>query len=195
MSQTTEMLGATSQSQNAQRKRLLVNSDGGLTSSYTSTLTFTRPENTTAYTAGDVIGIADSGTAANAGSAIHTFTNIGPAGGNIRITASFFYVYLAAVPASMTSFRLDLYDSSPTAILDNAAFSLVAGDRTKHLGYIDLGSPAARTATLYVQATSQDLDVKLADGSTSLYGIITTNGGYTPTSAEGFRLRLQATAL
>lgn len=195
MSQTTEMLGATSQAQNAQRKRLRVNHDGGLSSSYSSTLTFTRPENTTAYTAGDVIGIADAGTAANAGSAIHTFTDIGPAGGQIRITASFFYVYLAAVPASMTSFRLDLYDASPTAILDNAAFDLAAADRTKHLGYIDLGSPADRGATLYVQAGSQDLDVKLADGVTSLYGIITTNGGYTPTSAEGFRLRLRAVAL
>lgn len=195
MSQTTQMLGATGQARNSASRVLRVNNDGGLSSSYSSTLTFTRPENTTAYTAGDVIGIADAGTPANAGSAIHTFTDIGPAGGQIRITASFWYVYLAAVPGSMTSFRLDLYDSSPTAILDNAAFSLVAGDRTKHLGYIDLGSPAARTATLYVQAGSQDLDVKLADGVTSLYGIITTNGGYTPTSAEGFRLRLRAIAI
>lgn len=162
---------------------------------YSSEVAITRPANTTAYTALDVIGVADVSVAANAGSAIHTFTNIGPKGGRILIPSSDFYVYLAAVTASMTSFRLDLYRESPAAILDNAAFNLVAADRTKHVGYIDLGSPADRGDTLYVQSDGLNRPIKLADDSTTLYGILTTNGGYTPTSGEQFLLRLHAIAL
>jgi hypothetical protein len=161
---------------------------------YHPEVTITRPANTTAYTAGDVYGVADVSVAANAGSAIHEFTNAGPAGGSIWVTAADLKVYLDAVPASMTSYRLDLYDASPTAILDNAAFSLVAGDRTKHLGYIDLGSPVDRGATLAVQ-TDVGKAFKLATGSTSLFGLITTNGGYTPASAEVLKVRLDAVAL
>jgi hypothetical protein len=163
--------------------------------SYTSSVTITRPSNTTAYGAGDVIGVADVSVAANAGSAIHEFTNIGPAGGHILLTAADLMVYLAAVPASMANFRLDLFDSAPTAILDNAAFDIVAGDRTKHLGYIDIGTPADRGATLAVQSDQINKQFKLASGSTSLYGLLTTDGGYTPSSAEVLKVRLSAVAL
>jgi hypothetical protein len=162
---------------------------------YTSEVTITRPSNTTAYTAGDVIGVADAGTPANAGSAIHELANIGPAGGWIMITAADLMVYVTGVPAGMTSFRLHLYSASPTAILDNAAWDLPAGDRAGYLGYIDLGSPADVGSTLYVQAEQINKQVKLAAGSTSLYAELVSNGGFTPASGAVKKLRASAVAL
>lgn len=159
---------------------------------YISTLSFSRPENTTAYTAGDVLGIADSGTPANAGSAIFELTNIGPAGGHIVITDSLFQVHVTSVPSGMTSFRLRLYDASPTAILDNAAWDLPANDRSPNLGYIDLGTPVDVGSTLEVQQTGINKKVKLAAASTSLWCEIITNGAYTPSSAAAKSLKLQS---
>lgn len=162
---------------------------------YTSAVTFTRPANVTAYTAGDVIGVADVSVAANAGSAIHEFTSIGPSGGTVLITAADLRIDVAAVPAGMTTFRLHLYDASPTAILDNAAWDLPAGDRTAYLGYIDLAQMADVGSTLYVQNDQVNKQFKLASGSTSLYGQLVTNGGYTPSSAAVKRLRLSGMAV
>lgn len=162
---------------------------------YIPAVTFTRPSNTTAYTAGDVIGIADAGTPANAGSAIHEFTDAGPAGGNVLITAADLRIDVASLPAGMTTFRLHLYDAAPTAILDNAAWDLPAGDRTAHLGYIDLAQMADVGSTLYVQADQVNKQFKLASGSTSLYGLLVTNGGFTPSSGAVKRLRLAGMAV
>jgi hypothetical protein len=167
--------------------------------SYDPEVTITRPSNTTAYIAGDVMGVADVSVAANAGSAILTFAEAGPAGGTVVVTAADLLVYVASVPAGMTSFTLHLYDSAPTAILDNAVWTVPAGDRTKWLGKIDIGSPAALgvsgAATLGVQADQVNKQFKLAEGSTSLYGLLVSNGGFTPASGAVKKVRLHAVAL
>lgn len=164
---------------------------------YLSSLTITRPSNTTGYTAGDVIGIADAGTPANAGSAIHTLADIGPAGGNIIITSVEFEIHVTSVPSGMTTFRLYLYDASPTAILDNAAWDFPSGDRGKLLGYIDLGAPADLGSTLFVQTdkSGHQGQWKLASGSTSLYAELVTNGAYTPASGTVKVLRVRSIAV
>lgn len=162
---------------------------------YRAEVTITRPSNTTAYTAGDVIGIADAGTPANAGSAIHELANIGPAGGTILLQAVDLMVYVSSIPSGMTSFTMHIYDSSPTAILDNAAFDLVAGDRAKHVLEVSVGSPADKGATLNVRAPNLSEPIKLASGSTSLYFVLVTNGGYTPSSGAVKRVRAHAIAI
>lgn len=162
---------------------------------YKSTLEFTRPANTTAYTAGDVIGVADVSVAANAGSAIHEFASIGPSAGAIIITGADLRIDAAAVPPGMTSFRLHLYDAAPTAILDNAAWDLPAGDRAAYLGYIDMGTAVDVGSTLYAQADQINKQFKLASGATSLYGLLVTNGGFTPGSAAVKRIRLHSVSL
>lgn len=166
------------------------------TSGYKSSVSITRPSNTTAYTGGDALGIADAGTPANAGSAILTFANIGPAGGFILITETRLEIDVSSVPLGMTSFRLNLYDASPDAILDNAAWDLSSsGDRGKYLGYLDLGTPIDIGSTLYVQTTQNIKQVKLATSSSSLYGVLVTNGGYTPSSGAVKVVTLLSTAL
>lgn len=156
-----------------------------------TSVTITRPANTTAYTGGDVVGQADTAVAANAGTAILSFQNACIPGGTTWITRAWLRIDVASVPSGMTSFRLHLYDTSPTAILDNAAWDLVSGDRAYYLGYIDLGTPVDVGSTLYVQSAGIGDEFKCASGSTTLYGELVTNGGYTPSSGAvkgvGFR--------
>lgn len=160
-------------------------------------VTITRPSNTTAYTAGDVLGKADSITPANAGSAILEFIDVASAGANVLITNVSLAAYVLALPSGMTTFRLHLYNAAPTAILDNSAWDLVAGDRAAYLGYVDIEQMVDVGSTLYVQTNKAEnatlpKQVKLADGSTSLFGLLVTNGGFTPSSGAVKKLTLSA---
>lgn len=82
----------------------------------------------------------------------------------------------------MTTFRLHLYNAAPTAIADGTAFDLPAGDRAKYLGYINLAAPVDLGATLWSQNDSANFNGKLADSSTTLYGILETIGAFTPSA-------------
>ena len=148
----------------------------------------TRPANTTAYTAGDVVG---------ATAAAIEFTNVGSgggvgSGGHFIITDADLRFDLTSVPAGMTTFRLHLYDATPgSAYADNAAWDLPSGDRANYLGYIDLGTPVDVGSTLFVQVG--DLKKKIwIKNSAALFGYLVTNGGYTPASAGTHAVRVNA---
>lgn len=157
---------------------------------YRSEATLTRPADTTAYTAGDVIGGA---------SAIATFADIGASGGHVLITRASLLIDNGTVPSGMSTMRLHLFDSSPTAIADNAAFDIPSGDRTKYLGYIDIGTPVDMGSTCWIEtsgdSTTVPKQVKLASSSTSLYGLLETRGAYTPTSGSAYRVRLHSVGI
>jgi len=157
---------------------------------YRSAVTLTRPSNTTAYAAGDVIGVADSGTPANAGSAIITLSNIGPSGGFVLLQSVRLMIGKSSVPAGMGAFRLHLYMESPTAILDNAAFDLVAGDVGKYAGFVDLSAPQDFGSILVTQSDYPGTLIKLATGSTSLFAQLETRGAFTPASGTLYDLRV-----
>lgn len=159
---------------------------------YRSAVSITRPSNTTQYTAGDVIGVADSGTPANAGSAIHTMSNIGPSGGFVLLQSAALIFSDASVISGMAGFRVHLFSSSPTAVLDNAAFDLASGDRAGYMGYFDLPAPVDLGSTIYTQADSIGRQIKLAAASTSLFAEIETRGTYTPASGSTIELRISA---
>ena len=136
----------------------------------------TRPANTTAYTALDVVG---QDAAANI-----AFTSVLPnAGGTFVIFGARLRIDVAAIPAGMSSFRLHLYNAAPTAIVDNAAYNLPSGDRTKYLGYVEISGVLDIGDTLWIQATGVNFVGKLAAGSTSLWGILQTVSAYTPTAS------------
>lgn len=157
------------------------------------TVSFQRPDNTTAYTAGDVVGVADAVTPANAGSAVLQFSNIGPAGGSILLVDWSLMIALSSVPAGMGAFRLNLYDAAPDAILDNAAWDLSsADDRSKYLGYLDMGTPVDVGSTLFVQVQQQPKQVKLANGSTTLFGVLRTIAAYTPAALTQYAVKINA---
>ena len=136
----------------------------------------TRPNNVTAYDALDVVG-QDS--AANM-----VFSNvIADEGGAFVIFGARLRIDVAAIPAGMSSFRLHLYNAAPTAIVDNAAYNLPAGDRAKYLGYVEISGVLDIGDTLWIQATGVNFVGKLAAGSTSLWGILQTVSAYTPTAS------------
>lgn len=156
---------------------------------YSTSASKTRPNDTNAYTASDVI--AES---ASAGT-VWTFSSAGPSGGKAMITAVTLEIDVAAVPSGMSSFRLHLYNASPTAINDNAAYDLAAGDRTKYLGYITIPAPVDLGATLWAQDPTIRQQVKFASSSTTLYGIVETVGAYTPTAQAVHTIGLQVVKL
>ena len=156
-----------------------------------STVTITRPSNTTAYTAGDVVGIADAGTPANAGSAIHALTGVTASDRYVIVQEVQLLIHVAAVPSGMAGFRVHFYNESPTAILDNAAYDLVANDRAKWLGAVELPTPVDRGSTLVSSVTYPGNVLKLASGSTTLYAQLETLGGFTPSSGAVKTLRVR----
>lgn len=150
---------------------------------YRSTATITRPSNTTAYTAGDVVG--DTG-----GSAILTLASAGPSGGFVLIQSLSLVLSDSTVPSGMGAFRIHLYSASPTAVADNAPFDLVSGERASYLGFVDLAAPQDLGSTIYTQVDYPGRLVKLAAASTSLFAEIETRGAYTPVSASTVELRV-----
>jgi hypothetical protein len=136
----------------------------------------TRPNNGDAYTAGDVVGT-------NAATNL-TFSSVSNvSGGHIIITGATLEIDVNAVPTGMSSFRLHLYSSAPTAIADNTAYNLPSADRSKYLGYIEFPTPVDLGDTLWAQVENVNMKRKLASASTTLYGMLETRGAYTP-SAE-----------
>jgi len=150
---------------------------------YRITTTITRPSNTTAYTANDVVG--DTG-----GSAIITLSGFGPSGGFVLIQSMSLVFSDSVVPAGMGAFRVHFYSASPTAIADNAPFDLVSGDRANYMGYVELPTPQDLGSTLYTQIDYPGRLVKLAAANTTCYAEIETRGAYTPVSASTVTLRV-----
>lgn len=155
-------------------------------SSKRSSVTFTRPSNATAYTAGDAVGSTD-------GSAILEFTNIGTSGSTIMITDAMFEIDVSAVPAGMSTFYLRLYNAMPTSIADNAAWDLPSGDRSKFLGTLTLSTPSDLGSTLISDNTQLNKTITLS--GTSLYAVLVTSAAFTPTSAAVKKITLYALEL
>lgn len=135
----------------------------------------TRPEDTTAYAALDVIGTASSSTLTFADVLLMQGGHFIIMGASLRIDAN-------AVPSGMGGFRLHLFTAAPTAIADNAAFNLAAADRDNYLGSIELDTPTDLGDTLYVQKDNINMKRKLATDSTTLYGVLQTINAFTPSS-------------
>jgi hypothetical protein len=155
---------------------------------YSASASITRPNDTNIYAAGDVIGAAAGSTAAI------EFTNMGPSGKEIMITSSALEVDVAAIPSGMSTFRLHLYNvTPPSALGDNVAWDLPAGDRASYLGYVDLNGPIDLGSTLYVEVNGINKQVKLA--GTSLFGYLVTYGGYTPSASTVKKTTLHSIAV
>lgn len=143
--------------------------------------TTTRPANTTAYAVGDVVG---EDPAANI-----VFNNVSSvSGATVIITGASLQARVGAIPSGYGNFRLHLYNTAPTAILDNAAFNLPSGDMQKYLGYIEFTTPEDLGDTLWTRVNNINLQVKLS--GTSLFGILETRGAFTPTSGTVKELTL-----
>jgi len=151
---------------------------------YDSTVSFVRPGDTTAYTAGDVVGAS--------GTAIHTLSGIGPSGGSVLVQNVSLSIGASSVPAGMGAFRLHFYRTTPSGISDNAAFDLLSGEVASYMGYADLPAPQDLGSTLYSQSEYIGRQLKLASGQTSVLAELETRGAYTPASGTTYRISVSA---
>lgn len=168
--------------------RILVQTGEDGTQGYKSSVSITRPNDTSAYAANDVIGAATGSTAAV------EFTNMGPSGGSVFITSAEFEVDASAIISGETSYRLHLYSvTPPSALGDNAAHDVPSGDRASYLGYISLGTPVDLGSTLYVGTDGINKQIKLA--GTSLFGYLVTVGAFTPAAQTVRKITLHTVAI
>jgi hypothetical protein len=154
-------------------------------------VTFIRPTNTTSYTAADVIGAADTVTPANAGSAIFEFVGAGRAGGVFQVQGATCTINSTTVPTGMTTLKLHLFNASPTAILENAPFALLAADRTRYLAQLDLPAVVAVGGGFVRSVVEVANERSIVLTGTSVFGLLVTDSAVTsPASGLEFRLQL-----
>jgi hypothetical protein len=135
---------------------------------------FTRPADTTAYASGDLV--ANNVTA---GSVVPMSLTPPQRTGNVkRVT-----IKKSGTSVTNASFRLHLYDSSPTPVNgDNGAWSTTVA---AYLGSVDVTVDKAFTDGAVGVGTC---DFNLA--GTSLFALLEARGAYTPASAEVFTVTL-----
>ncbi len=151
-----------------------------------SAATFTRPNDTNAYTALDVV--ADS----TSSPSVLEFDGIGATGGHIMLSDVTFLCTGNAVPPTLGVLRLHLYNIAPTAIADNAAYNLPVADRDKYVGYVDIPTPVDLGDTIWSQAKEINKTIKLASGDNKLYGILQTIESCGAAASLGITISLSA---
>lgn len=162
---------------------------------YSASFPITRPNDATPYTALDVIG---QNPAVNL-----EFAGVGPEAegmvdGKVLIVHASVRIDEGAVPAGMTQLRLHLFNGAPTAIADNAAFNLIAADRTKYQGFIDLPVPVDLGDTIYTATEELDYPIRkevVVNSIGNLYGVLQTLGGFTPTASTIFTVSLKGVSV
>ena len=158
---------------------------------------FTRPANTTQYTAGDQVG--DTATPTT----VLTFASVVDRPGEcVCITGA--VLVSSAYQASPPNFELWLFKTAPTTSNDNAALTVTDANLQggNFIGRIRLGSDTSSAATglptsgaggntIVEQDDAVVFPVELADGVTDIYGMLVDRGGYTPISGERFDIGLR----
>ena len=139
---------------------------------------FTRPANTTQYTAGDLVA-----NNATAGSVVPLTFATGRGGIRVKQVA---ITKTDETDVTAADFSLHLFASSPTvANGDNGAISY---DFSSKFGDIDFATMVAATDVAWAFSSGLDLNTYTAAGT--LYGLIEADGTYTPASAEVFSVTL-----
>lgn len=148
-------------------------------------VSFTRPADTTAYAANDIVSNSTSSTTPIDFSSAARIA----AGSGLALT---FQLIKSTNTTTGATFRLWLYTATPTSPPnDNAAFSATWGNRTSRIGYVDFLNPIAGSDCVdyYGSPVFTQQPFKLASG-TSLYGLLQVLGAYTPGNAEIFYFRV-----
>lgn len=151
-----------------------------------SSATVTRPSDTTAYAAKDVISTALGAVIEFAGMA----RNNGGFGSLVKSRV------MTNQSTCIASLSLHLFNAAPTAIADNAQYTMLWANRDKRIGTIRFpalstggtGSDAAAAMRpSYDGAYSiPDIRYQCAANDTKLYGILTTEDIFTPASGQLF---------
>lgn len=147
----------------------------------------TRPADTTAYAALDVV--SDSTSAPT----VITFTNVA------RVNNGNGYVVKARLMSDQTTLtsrlRLHLFHTAPTAINDNSPYTLLYANRANRIGYCDFPAVATEgTGSTAASANIADLRIAFvcAAADRNIYAFLETRDAFTPASGQKFYLELTA---
>ena len=162
-------------------------SAGGFTTIVTAG--FTRPADTTQYTANDVVSNSTSATE------LLVFKNCARVNGGTGLIYSAL-MFDSVDAATNPNFDLVLFDQQGlTLAADNAASTITDTQALGVVGVITFdGTVASNVATvganLIIGVSGIAQAFKCAQNSRDLYGLVIDRGGYTPASAEVFNFKL-----
>ena len=148
---------------------------------------FTRPNNTTAYDAGDVINTLTSSPVNQ------KFENIGAEGDLLEVLGIKLKIYKAgtnlAVPSGMTTFKLHLYSLAPTAIADGAAQAFPAADALNYEDTIAMSVVMVDKGD-FLFAAEDSINKFIGLKGPHLYYMLETVGGYAPIAQTIFETEI-----
>lgn len=146
----------------------------------------TRPSNTDAYIAGDVV------------SNNVTTTTLIDLANLVRANGASAYIVRVALSTDKKSitprFRVHFFNASdPTVSADNAAHKGLYADTAKYLGYVDLpamftGTDATNSTMSFAANSAVRLPIVAGGATRSVYALLETLDAFTPASAQKFML-------
>lgn len=155
---------------------------------YSTSIELTRPADTTAYTANDVVSNATDTTTPL------VLANFG------RLAGASGYIVGAKLTTNLKSitprFRVHLFNvNTATVAADNAAYKEVYADISKRISSFDLAAMSTGADTTNSDMSrSMDMTLRipfvLAAASTTAYAVLETLDGFTPASGEKFTLTI-----
>lgn len=147
---------------------IAVAADGApLGGSFAASATFTPAA--TSHTAGDSVGVAQE------------FAFGAPTASRIRIVNATLRINSATIET--TAWRVHMFSvTPPSALADDAAFTLASGDLASYLGYIDLAQVVDFGDTLYIEANNIQKQIQLA--GTSVFGYLVNGTTLTPAAVS-----------
>lgn len=163
----------------------------------TIAVSFTRPNDTTPYAANDLIANSTS-----AGSVV-PLRFATPPNSLVNQRAGTGYIVKAtcwvAGAAFNTPLRLHLFRSTPSVVADNAQYPLLASQSALRVATIDFpffmnGGTGSDVSMATVDTIRVAIDALNLDGANSFFGLLTTQGAFTPTANQTFRVELVADA-
>ncbi len=144
---------------------------------------FTRPANTTAYSAMDSVASDVSAPAPIA------FENAArSAGGSGYVTKA---KISTNVSTNNVRYRLNLYSAAPAAIADNVLFTRLWADRAILVGWIDFdGMSTEGTGSTGAVSITSSVRLPYRCIGTTLFGLLETRDAFTPALSQQFSIEL-----
>jgi hypothetical protein len=139
----------------------------------------TRPADTAAYAANDVVGPT---TTPAVGVLADLFSENGGTGYISKVKL------VTNQAANTASYRIYFYNVAPTAIADNAVSSVLYADDAKIIGYVDIANTAQEGtgSDAAIGLWTGQLAAKAAAADNDLYYVIITKTAFTPANGQKF---------
>lgn len=154
-------------------------------------VSFVRPANTTAYTAGDVV--SQSATATG----LLTFPVARSKGGGGYIVKALLETNLKTFLSQMRLYLFTVREPTISVVGDNVAQTILWVNASYRLGYVEfptLVSGAGSGSTAATAMFTGNVPFRCAEGDDAIYGYLVDNTGSTPASSQVFGLQLEADA-